>query len=330
MMTAHRPENKNDLQSQAGTAPRTKSSTILVKIVKCALLAVVLFFVGRALLNRMGNLSWEDVRLDPILVALAIACILTGKLLAVGAYRTLLKSFSKPPGWPAMAAITWVPPLGKYLPGKVASIAGAVWLLGKQGLSVPMATSIVLMLSGLSLLVGAIIAMTLALGRFAYLVPTVVRVGCAMLVIIGLICLHPKVFGPVANFFLRLLRRQPLKELPRLRDLVLPLILTAGNWILSGIALLLTARSLTGVSLDLAPLFVAAQALALIAGFLAFFAPGGIGVREGILLGILAPVIGGGPAGIVALTIRLFQTATDIFVAGIGLIILRWLRKSSP
>ena len=55
-----------------------------------------------------------------------------------------------------------------------------------------------------------------------------------------------------------------------------------------------------------------------LAGMLAFFAPGGLGVREGILMLVLPLVVPGESAIIAALLLRLIMIAAELFLAGIS------------
>lgn len=57
---------------------------------------------------------------------------------------------------------------------------------------------------------------------------------------------------------------------------------------------------------------VGAYALGSLAGAVAVFAPGGLGVREGVSALVLAPVIGGGPALVVVASVRLLEVVAEL------------------
>lgn len=67
---------------------------------------------------------------------------------------------------------------------------------------------------------------------------------------------------------------------------------------------------------------VGAYAVGSLAGTLAVFAPGGLGVREGLTALVLAPVIGGGPALLLVGTVRLLEVLAELATLGLA----RWLR----
>ena len=66
-------------------------------------------------------------------------------------------------------------------------------------------------------------------------------------------------------------------------------------------------------------------AICWLGGFLVVGAPGGLGVREALFLGILGPLVGEAPALVSALTFRVATTLGDVVMSLIGL----WLGKRS-
>ena len=68
---------------------------------------------------------------------------------------------------------------------------------------------------------------------------------------------------------------------------------------------------------------VAAYAAAYAVGFLALLTPAGLGVREGVLVVALAPVLPAGPALVVALSSRLWMMLVELAGAAITHLIAR-------
>ena len=79
-----------------------------------------------------------------------------------------------------------------------------------------------------------------------------------------------------------------------------------------------------------APTMIGAVSLATGIGFVVLFAPGGVGVREGLLLVFLSPLLGRPAAAVLAVCLRLLQIVVDVCLAGIGLIVLRRLQRDMP
>jgi hypothetical protein len=58
-------------------------------------------------------------------------------------------------------------------------------------------------------------------------------------------------------------------------------------------------------------------------GFLALFAPAGLGVREGVMLVALSPPLAAWSATIVVAASRLMQVTLEVILAGVGYVLLR-------
>jgi glycosyltransferase 2 family protein len=74
------------------------------------------------------------------------------------------------------------------------------------------------------------------------------------------------------------------------------------------------------------PLAAAAYAAAYAAGFLSLLTPAGLGVREGVLVVALAPVLPAGPALVVALLSRLWMMLAELAGAGVAQLAARRTR----
>ena len=81
----------------------------------------------------------------------------------------------------------------------------------------------------------------------------------------------------------------------------------------------LTVRALApgGVGARFWPLVTASVALATVAGFVVAVLPGGLGVREGVLMATLAPAVGEDAAVVSALALRLVWVAAEVVAGGV-------------
>jgi uncharacterized membrane protein YbhN (UPF0104 family) len=70
--------------------------------------------------------------------------------------------------------------------------------------------------------------------------------------------------------------------------------------------------------MGLAPHLIAVYAIGSAIGFISFFAPGGLGVREGAFYLLLTPLLGGGAATVVALAMRLWNMLGELVMAAVS------------
>lgn len=309
---------------------------IAFAVLKYAALLAVLWYVVAAMRAEFAKVSaseWEALRPDWLLIALAGLCLVGVNSVQMISYRSLLRAYGARPTWRQMAAIAWIPPLGKYVPGKVWALLGAVAMLRRFSINVAIAVSVVLMLDAFSVIVGLIVSSPLLMQpliaeRFPWgrwLGP--VFIAC------GVIALAPPVFGRVLALGLRLAKRAPLSRLPTWGEYVVPVLCAIAQWLFAGGALWLCARSLGPVDATLYPQYVMIAACAMTLSYLALIAPGGIGPREAIFLLLLPGVLVDAPVGsvsIIVIAMRLLQTIVELALAGVGALLLRLEAPRSP
>ncbi|MGH7754634.1 MAG: lysylphosphatidylglycerol synthase domain-containing protein, partial [Gemmatimonadales bacterium] len=93
--------------------------------------------------------------------------------------------------------------------------------------------------------------------------------------------------------------------------------LTLASWLTYGLAFWFLARGLLGGDGAALPVFAAAGVFALgyILGWVALFAPGGVGVREVVLVSLLTAHVGPGGAVAVSIASRILLTITEAAAA---------------
>jgi hypothetical protein len=86
----------------------------------------------------------------------------------------------------------------------------------------------------------------------------------------------------------------------------------AAYWAVTGLAFAALVASAYRLAPGDVPLVVAAYAAAYAVGFLSLLTPAGLGVREGVLVIALAPVLPAGPALVVALVSRVWTMLAEL------------------
>lgn len=107
-------------------------------------------------------------------------------------------------------------------------------------------------------------------------------------------------------------------------------VLYAGTWPFIGIAFWLTAHALVQSPWHDIATYTGAFSVAWLAGLVAIYAPGGIGVREAVLVALLRGRLGSADALVVAISSRGVFMLTDLVGAGISSATLSRRRTRSP
>ena len=136
------------------------------------------------------------------------------------------------------------------------------------------------------------------------------------LLVLFLTLLHPVVLKKSINALLKLIRKETLDVFPSSRTI---LIITLGyilSGMLHGLALFLLLRVFSPMGFDLYPLVTAAYYMAAMVGVFAFFAPGGLGVREGVLFLLLSFFSDSQSVVVAAAIMRLLTLLSELLLAG--------------
>ena len=255
----------------------------------------------RAALSQV-SIRWPYVALSALFVFASYGVL-------IQAWRLLLGGWGARIGFWDGARIWTVSNLGKYVPGKVwqigtmAVMAQQVGVPGVAAAGAALFSALITLGSGL-----AVVALT-----GARLLP--VPGGAATLlglVLVGLL-LAPLLLPKAAALAARLTRREAV--LPPLPASLIWAVfaLSGAAWLLFGTGFHLLGLALTGAPLTSLTGSIAAFTASYLAGFLAFFAPGGSGVREVGMRAMLQ--VYGVPAAtaiVMALASRLWLTVLEI------------------
>jgi glycosyltransferase 2 family protein len=135
--------------------------------------------------------------------------------------------------------------------------------------------------------------------------------------------LHPRVFHALAT---RFLRRFGYRELPPLRASTLAglLVFYAGTWVIGGTGVWLLLRSVGAHPAVSTIVFLGGvSAVGAIVAVLAFFAPSGLGAREGSMYGLMLAITSSGAALSATLLNRVAITLVEVLLLLFGALVLR-------
>ena len=289
-------------------------------LLPAAQLGIVAFVLWRAAAQLAGQ--WDEVRAsggalapDWMRVTLSMLLVLATYALLVHAWRSLVAAWGSPLGFADAARIWSVSNLGRYIPGKLWSIAAMGLLARRAGVSAAAASG--------SAVVGTLVNLAAGFAVLLFagsrVLPTLVpgyqgaATALAIVVTVGLLA-FPLLVGPLARLAARLLRREMSVRAVPAPTLWLVVGSNVLAWVGYGVAFRIFAAALTlgsaGNWLDYLAVFTGSYLI----GYLVLIAPGGIGVRELAMaeslraLGLADP----GEAWLLAITSRLWLTVLEL------------------
>lgn len=287
-----------------------------LRVLQWLLGLAIVGFAARSLLR-----NWDDLRAQPLQWSVEPGWILLSALvvwlmyaLLIAAWRRMLTAWGRGLDFRSAARIWTVSSLGKYLPGKVWAVAGMAVMAQRAGIGAGPATGSAVILQVLAIGTGAAVVGLTGWGALRAAYPGAAT-GLAVLLAASMTGVGLLLWPGFVNRVVRIAAPSVGPVTPPAGAVVFGILANVVAWFGYGVALWLLARGLLPRSgLGLLPA-VAVFTASYLAGFLALFAPGGIGVREGVFILMLQGPIGIGAATALAIASRLLLTVTELGAA---------------
>lgn len=301
--------------------------------VKLALAILVLVFVGMRFHRDLIDLDLAEIELRPAWLLASAGLYLLGLYPSAWFWRHLHGLFGYPVSHYAAVRAHFVGQLGKYVPGKAMAVLIRAHLVHPCG--IPYGVSVIVsfyeVFTGMA--AGAILsAVIFLLEPPEQVVDSQMHpalFGLGLIAVCG-IPLLPGVFNFVIARLTARIQAIQLYSLPpvRLKTLVIGLLATGAGWWLQGLSVLAMLQAVMPTPRDWSMAgwaqCTAGLALANVAGFVVFFLPAGLGVREELLRMLLGNA---GPVRYIAVAVILLRL--DWIVAEVAFAAITYWRKPS-
>lgn len=287
--------------------------------VKAAYFLLLVAFTAYYLYRWGDRLPQLITQMQPVWALAALGASVLAALVYNFIQYTIYRRLGVPITYWVTFRIIAISQLGKYLPGKV-MFAGNYYLLSREaGIgNVQVGTSFVI-----SQALWMFSASLCGLPVLSLLDPTL-RYAVLLVPVAIALLIHPRSLSWLLRLGQRVAGRKQGQPLPLPEGLAVHFYLWVAllyllAWGLAGLSAWLCLRAFGPLGLDVFPLALAAIALGTIAGFLALFAPVGLGIREGLGAIILAPAVGADLALLGLVLLRGITVIVDLTLALISM-----------
>lgn len=273
---------------------------------------------------------WEELRsypwtLDGRWLLLSLAALLASWAMEVGIWRDLLRLLGGWLSYGAAVRIWFLSAIVRYIPGNIWQPL-SMTLYGQQYGIRPEATVMSIALyQAVILLSAAVIAAlyVLVTGNLGLLTPWLQAVLPALVLLMALpaavFLLRPMWLIAILNWALHKIGRRRLDAQLSSGRLFALLAVATLNWLLWGASFAALTFALGAYSQDqalqLAPHLVVAYPIAYAAGFVSLITPSGFGVREGVFVILLAPLMDPAVVAVAALAMRVVTLVGEFILA---------------
>jgi uncharacterized membrane protein YbhN (UPF0104 family) len=313
------------------TQAKSNLKEILFNLLKIILVLVVFYFVYLQFKN-----NWDDIKAynwqinNPLLLVLSLGCALISLMNFALAWRSVVRGFGVSLSIPAAFKISYLSNLGRYVPGKIWQLFGIIYVARQYGLSPEKATASFI-ISQLFMTVSAFLILAISAQLEPAIIVDQIAVmgeGTSLLFTSGMIVISLFVViwpNKILIVFNWLLRRFSRPELTFAMDKKVAPLMFLGYcfaWIFYGLAFWIFIKSIvleTDMGL-VSSLGIFAGSYQI--GYLAIFAPGGLGPREWVMGQMLMPFLPG-VAPMIAILSRIWMTVVEILASAISLLVKR-------
>jgi len=186
---------------------------------------------------------------------------------------------------------------------------GMVYMCEKEGIPKAATLTSAIVNQMLTIIGGLVLVLILSGTELLSGIP---KLSYLFLILVFVISLSPRVMEKILNWGLKILKKDLIKVNLSFKENLIFTIFFMLAWGVYGLAFSIFIKSFTDYPFNLWPFLTSAFAFSYIIGFLSIFVPGGLGVREGLLVFYLSIYFPLPVATLIALLSRLWITAVEI------------------
>ena len=285
-----------------------------IKQILASIVLIVAFgFIFHQLITGWQIIEAFEWDFSPGWLALSIACLCVNFLMNAAVFRWIAGALEQPIKFWTSFYIVFTSQIGRYVPGKIWIFLSQIYLAEKLGIkraAVASAGIYHLIIGSLSGMV--VLAVLLCAGFSQFASPWVYAIGATAMMLIFLFA--PSLAEKPLNALLKKAGKSPIQLVIPGKTIVLLMLWLPVAWFFNAAAFAALIKSVTAFDLSMFPAVAAIFIGSYLAGLFAFFIPGGLGVREGLITSLLPVILGVAMpvAGALALLSRLVITLVEI------------------
>ncbi len=287
----------------------------LSAILKIFFAVIAIAFMGYYLYKNLSDLQQYHWQFNIVLFLISILILWLALFAIVLIFRLIFKKLINVDiGFLQMFRAYNIANIGRYLPGKVWSIFGLFYFTGQYGINKKQTTLAIVANEVSSKGSGVLLGLCYFLfsSSFQSYLPLMIALLAACLVII-----HPRVLDKVINLALKLVKKQPIKIDFSYSTIFVFFLMYIIIWEIHSLAFYFLINSITPLKAINLVKFSTILPLCWVVGYIILLTPGGIGVREGMLVITLGEFL----TPEVALVVAILQRIWFILVEGINVLI---------
>lgn len=299
-----------------------------IPLFKVFFVIIIFLFISSYVLKNLDELKGADISFNfyYLTAALLLTVVYVFNYSLIWQYITIKNGCSIE--LRKAIAIRVYSEFGKYIPGRALGLAMALFFYDREKKSKKV-VGYCLFLEYLATLLGAIFVFLCSV--FFVDIDAFERYKSVTVVLMGVffVMIHPKILERCVNTVLKRTEYDAVVfDIAYVQVLIITL-LNVINWVLLGIAFFLFINSVYSIPTGHFMYIMGLLTLASFSGLIAIFTPAGLGVREGIMIFLLAAIIPKTVAGVISIGSRLLIVAAEAILLGVVYFYNRNIRKTA-
>jgi len=302
---------------------------VIQRIVTAIVVLLIFYFLLRNLVTNWSQIPFTELRFNPAYIVISFLCLVLYFVLLTRGWAAIVRELGGEVPYGKAFWIVSTSQIAKYVPGGIWYTLGRVYLARSEkireeiGLLSVVFETFLLMLTNLILFLIVI--------NFIRNDSVLSPLLSITFVIVILILLYPPLLNKLLNIALRMLRKPPVTLRAKYLSILKISTYFFALWLAQITGFYLLINAIYPVQLTQLPNLAAAYTLSWITGFIVLLAPGGLGVREGMMTLLLSVILPLPLAIAISFITRVWITIFEVLAFFVGLLIRRkTMKKAMP
>jgi uncharacterized membrane protein YbhN (UPF0104 family) len=298
---------------------------LLKRILTVIVVAVIFYFLIVNLIQNWQRIPFGSLRLNAANLAISFVFLFVNFGIFVQGWRALIDRLGYKISFGNALWIISSSQIAKYVPGGIWFAVGRVFLGRSEKIKEEVVAFSVVVETGLTFLAGILLVLLSvstigheAIGNLLFIVPAF---------FLFLIALYPPFLNRLMNTALRIIKRPAINLNIPYSTILLLSVYFLGLWIAQVIGFYFLINSIYPLPISKIFDLTAVYILSWMTGFVVIFAPGGLGVREGMMTLLLSSILPAPLAIAVSFIARVWITLFEVVVFFAGLLVKKSVRK---
>ncbi|MCK4453257.1 flippase-like domain-containing protein [candidate division WOR-3 bacterium] len=294
---------------------------VIKKVLPLSIILAIFYFLIQSLINNISKIPSENIHFDFLKLLVSYLFLIFHFVIYIFSWKAIMGKLNVTVDFFKSFWMIATSQIAKYLPGGVWFAVGRIYLAKKEkmvgyhtAVSVILETCLI-MISGI-----IIILILFIVKRFDYTFNIIFIIALLLLL---LLLLHPKVLSLLVNIFLKTLKKGKIRIDITYWQIIKLSIYFFGFWIAQIIGFYFLINAIYPIAISKIFSLAAVYTLSWMTGFVVIFAPGGLGVREGMMTLLLLPILPAPLAIAISFIARIWITLFEIVIFFVGLLVKR-------